>query len=185
MVLIIFFVPSIISDSLSSKNLRLNFFEDCINKSPDVCRIQQRDAQAYLNFFTKSNKKECLEYKQIADSMNNVLQFCVDMGNSSWYGGAEVTHQYWPLNKLNWTDRPYVTREEDSQAVRMTYFVLSDCPTAQIISLLPRLAAWNSFQRMKRWNASIRFKNSIVTFIFFSTRLSSLISLTPTGFTFT
>lgn len=49
--------------------------------------------------------------------MNDVLKFCVDMKNSSWYGGAETTYQYWPLNKLNWTETPYVTKESDSEAV--------------------------------------------------------------------
>lgn len=53
--------------------------------------------------------------------MNAVLQFCVDIKNSSWYGGAETEVQQWPLNKLNWTDRAYVTKEFDSQAVSIIY----------------------------------------------------------------
>jgi len=70
-----------------------------------------------LRYFSQSEKQECNNYEQIAQSMNDVLQFCVDMGDSSWYGGAEVTFQYWPLNKLNWTDNPYVTKSADNQAV--------------------------------------------------------------------
>ncbi|XP_025410615.1 myogenesis-regulating glycosidase isoform X2 [Sipha flava] len=54
--------------------------------------------------------------------MNNVLKFCVEMGSDSWYGGAETTFQHWPLNKLNWTDKPFVTSEADSQAVLESYF---------------------------------------------------------------
>lgn len=53
--------------------------------------------------------------------MNDVLQFCVDMGNSSWYGGAETSFQYWPLNKLDWTNVPYITKEGNSEAVSTIY----------------------------------------------------------------
>jgi len=70
-----------------------------------------------LRYFSKCKKKECKNFKQVAQSINDVLQFCVDMENSSWYGGAETTYQHWPLNKLDWTDKPFVTRELDSQAV--------------------------------------------------------------------
>lgn len=59
--------------------------------------------------------------------MNDILQFCIDMDKSFWYGGAETTYQHWPLNKLNWTDQSYVTKESDSQAVSFTheYFYVS------------------------------------------------------------
>jgi len=72
-----------------------------------------------LQYFSQSKKQECTRknYKQIAQTMNDVLQFCVDVGNSSWCGGSETTFQHWPLNKLNWTDTPYLTRELGTQAV--------------------------------------------------------------------
>jgi len=76
-----------------------------------------------LRYFSQSEKPECKNYEQVAQSMNDVLQFCVDMGNSSWYGGAETTFQHWPLNKLNWTDTPYLTRELGSQAVSIEIII--------------------------------------------------------------
>ena len=57
--------------------------------------------------------------------MNDVLKFCVDFGNSSWFGGAEVGLQKWPLNKLNWTDREYVTTELHSQAVSIVIIIIA------------------------------------------------------------
>lgn len=58
-----------------------------------------------------------MNYEQVAQSMNDVLHFCVDINNSTWFGGPETQYQYWPLNKFNWTDKSYVTKELDSQAV--------------------------------------------------------------------
>jgi len=49
--------------------------------------------------------------------MDHALQFCVEFDNSSWFGGAEEGLQEWPLNKLNWTDREYVTTDSHHQAV--------------------------------------------------------------------
>ncbi|XP_060841150.1 myogenesis-regulating glycosidase-like [Rhopalosiphum padi] len=110
----------------TEKSLQLNFYEDCINKDLSVCTPKKKDNGHYLRYFSQSEKPECKNYEQIAQSMNDVLQFCVDMGNSSWYGGAETTFQHWPLNKLNWTDTPYLTRELGSQAVVESYFFNSD-----------------------------------------------------------
>lgn len=101
----------------TEKNLRFNFYEDCIDKDLSICTTNTRSNENYLRYFSPSEKQECQNYEQVAQSMNDVLQFCVDLGDSSWYGGAETTYQYWPLNKLNLTDKPFVTRNVDSQAV--------------------------------------------------------------------
>jgi len=101
----------------SLKNLKLSFYEDCINKDPSVCTPKPRSNAEYLSYFSDSEKQECKHFEKISQSMNDVLQFCVEFDNSSWFGGAEVGLQEWPLNKLNWTDREYVTKELHSQAV--------------------------------------------------------------------
>lgn len=107
------------------KHLKLSFFEDCIDKDPGVCTPKTGSNADYLHCFTESEKPECKHFEQISESMNDVLQFCVDFGNSSWFGGAEVGLQEWPLNKLNWTDRAYVTKESDSQAVSILFFFIN------------------------------------------------------------
>jgi len=103
------------------KNLKFSFYEDCINKDPSVCIPKSRSNAEYLSYFSESEKPECKHFEQNSQSMNDVLQFCVEFDNSSWFGGAEVGLQEWPLNKLNWTDREYVTKESDSQAVSIDY----------------------------------------------------------------
>lgn len=103
--------------------LKLNFYEDCIDQDPKVCTVKHKGNENYLRYFSETEKQECVHYEQYAQSMNNVLKFCVEMGTDSWYGGAETSFQHWPLNKLNWTDKPFVTREGDSQAVSNTIII--------------------------------------------------------------
>lgn len=101
----------------AEKSLNLNFYEDCIDRDLGVCTPKTKGNENYLRYFSQSEKPECQNYEQVAQSMNDVLQFCVDMEGSSWYGGAEVTFQHWPLNNLNWTNNPYVTKSSGDQAV--------------------------------------------------------------------
>ncbi|CAI6367645.1 unnamed protein product [Macrosiphum euphorbiae] len=110
----------------TENSLNLNFYEDCIDKDLSVCTPKPKGNENYLRFFSQSEKQECQNFEQVAQSMNDVLQFCVDLGNSSWYGGTETTYQYWPLNKLDMTDKPFVTRNVDSQAVVESYFFNSN-----------------------------------------------------------
>ncbi|CAH1716263.1 unnamed protein product [Aphis gossypii] len=110
----------------NEKSLKLNFHEDCIDKDPSVCIPKTKGNEHYLQYFSQSEKQECKNYEQIAQSMNDVLELCVNMGNSSWYGGSETTFQHWPLNKLEWTNTPYLTRELGTQAVVESYFFNSD-----------------------------------------------------------
>lgn len=82
-----------------------------------VCAKKPENNQNQLHYFSETVKQECIDYERTAESMNEILQFCIDMENSSWYGGAERTEQHWPLNKLEWTDNSYVSKESASQAV--------------------------------------------------------------------
>lgn len=125
-----------ILESPDSKFLKLDFFEACINEDPSVCsKKEKKYNEYYLRYFSKSERKECINYEQVAESLNDVLKFCVDMGNSSWYGGAENTYQYWPLNKLNWTNNAYVTKESASQAVSKLVFLVFCNPISKCILL--------------------------------------------------
>ncbi|XP_001952674.2 myogenesis-regulating glycosidase [Acyrthosiphon pisum] len=108
------------------KNLKLSFYEDCIDKDPCVCNPKTTGNADYVRYFSESEKQECKHFEQIGQSMNDVLQFCVEMESSYWFGGAETGLQEWPLNKLNWTDRSYVTKEADHQAIVESYFFNSD-----------------------------------------------------------
>lgn len=107
----------IILEIITEKSLKITFYEGCIDKDPSICTPKTKSNEHYLRYFSQSVKQECKMFEQVAESMNDFLQFCVDMGNSSWYGGAEATFQHWPLNKLNWTENSYVTRSSGDQAV--------------------------------------------------------------------
>lgn len=116
----------IILEIPAENSLKLNFYEDCIDKHLGVCTPKTNGNEHYLRYFSRQEKRECQSYEQVAQSMDDVLQFCVDMGNSSWYGGAEVAVQYWPLNNLNWTNNPYVTKSSNGQPVSINLeYILS------------------------------------------------------------
>eukprot|EP00102_Acyrthosiphon_pisum_P020711 XP_016657921.1 PREDICTED: uncharacterized protein LOC103308657 [Acyrthosiphon pisum] len=104
----------------TENSLKLNFYEDCIDNDLSVCTQKTKGNENYLRYFSQSENQECQNFEQVAQSMNDVLQFCVDMGNSSW---AETTYQYWPLNKFDLTDKPFVTRNVESQAVVESLFL--------------------------------------------------------------
>jgi len=113
----------IVLEISAEKSLNLNFYEDCIDRDLGVCTPKTRGNENYLHYFSQSEKTECQNYEQVAESMNDVLQFCVYMEDSYWYGGAEVTFQHWPLNNLNWTNNPYVTKSSGDQAVSIICWI--------------------------------------------------------------
>lgn len=101
----------------TANTLQLNFHEDFINKDPHISTKKEENNEKYLQYFSRSEREECMNFKHVTQSMNDALQLCVEMEKSVWYGGSENTYQHWPLNKLNWTNRPYVSMEAHSQAV--------------------------------------------------------------------
>lgn len=127
----------IISGDSPSKSLKLDFYEGCINEDPKVCTTKKKStSDSYLRYFSGSERQECFNFEQVAESMNDFLTFCVDMENSLWYGGAETTFQKWPLNKLDWTNKSFVTRELDSQAVSTKYIFSHTFPVDKSLSNL-------------------------------------------------
>ncbi|KAE9536497.1 hypothetical protein AGLY_007286 [Aphis glycines] len=110
----------------NEKSLKLNFYEDCIDKDPSVCTPKTKGNENYLRYFSQSEKQECNNYEQVAQSMNDILQFCVNIGDSSWNGGSQVIFQYWPLNKFNRTDNPFITTSSGDQSVLESYFFNSN-----------------------------------------------------------
>ncbi|XP_022166100.1 uncharacterized family 31 glucosidase KIAA1161-like [Myzus persicae] len=130
----------------AEKILHLNITEDCIDKNLGVCIPKTKGHDNYLRYFSRSEKRECQNYEQVAQSKNDILQFCIDMGDSSWYGGAETTYQYWPLNNLNWTNNPYVTKSSGDQAVIESYFFNSDGFSIHIDESVPLFVDINSQQ---------------------------------------
>uniref|UniRef100_A0A2S2NFM9 Putative family 31 glucosidase n=1 Tax=Schizaphis graminum TaxID=13262 RepID=A0A2S2NFM9_SCHGA len=175
--------------TITSKNLKLTFYEDCINKDPSFCTTKTGDNSSYLRYFSESEKQECKHFEQISESMNDIFQFCVDMENSSWFGGAETGLQEWPLNKLNWTDMSYVTKESYSQAVVESYFFNSDgfyihindsvalfvdingprpgkmCFTSKVIAPYRKLSNIMQFRVCKFSNPRIAHENAIKDFL--------------------
>lgn len=57
--------------------------------------------------------------------MNDVLQFYVDMGNSSWYRDAEATFQYYSLNKFDCNNVPNITN--DGNSTRVSTIICGEC----------------------------------------------------------
>lgn len=76
-----------ISETTSLKYLKLSFYEDCIDRDPcDVCTPKIVGNAEYLRYFSELEKQECKHFEQIGQSMNDVLQFCVDMESSYCFG---------------------------------------------------------------------------------------------------
>lgn len=44
----------------------------------------------------------------------------------SWYGGAQQRLQFWPIEKLTYSDRAYVTQEENNLAITERYWLNSE-----------------------------------------------------------
>lgn len=44
----------------------------------------------------------------------------------SWYGGAQQRLQFWPIEKLSYSDRAYVTQEENNFAITERYWLNSE-----------------------------------------------------------
>ncbi|XP_050054629.1 myogenesis-regulating glycosidase-like isoform X3 [Aphis gossypii] len=169
----------------NEKSLKLNFYEDCIDKDPSVCTPKTKGNENYLRYFSQSEKQECKNYEQVAQSMNDILQFCVNIGDSSWYGGSQVTFQYWPLNKFNWTDNPFITTSSGDQAVLESYFFNSNgyyiyinesvplfvdingprpgqmCFTAKVVAPYRKVRNFLQYQVCKYKNARVAHKRAI------------------------
>lgn len=57
---------------------------------------------------------------------NSTSRTCVDLNPFNWYGGPEQSNQKYPIQKLNFTDFPYVTTESNSAVVTERYWLASN-----------------------------------------------------------
>lgn len=58
---------------------------------------------------------------------STVLKDCVQFKSSemSWYGGPEQVYQYWPIEKLSFTEYSYVTKAADNCGIAERYWLNS------------------------------------------------------------
>uniref|UniRef100_U5EPD4 Uncharacterized protein n=1 Tax=Corethrella appendiculata TaxID=1370023 RepID=U5EPD4_9DIPT len=47
---------------------------------------------------------------------------CVDLMNANWFGGPQQKYQYWPIQKLQFNNYSYVSKEADNCAVAERYW---------------------------------------------------------------
>lgn len=53
----------------------------------------------------------------ITNNLDRELRDCYDLDGSNWFGGPERFYQEWPIEKLNISDYPYVTQEDNFTAI--------------------------------------------------------------------
>lgn len=58
---------------------------------------------------------------------NQIDIHCIDLetGQMNWFGGPEMYHQYWPIEKLHLEDYSYVPKESDHVAIAERYWLNS------------------------------------------------------------
>lgn len=58
---------------------------------------------------------------------NQSVSDCIslDTGRTNWYGGPQIFHQYWPVEKLSLTDYSYVAKQQDNVGVAERYWLNS------------------------------------------------------------
>ncbi|XP_067658506.1 myogenesis-regulating glycosidase-like [Haliotis asinina] len=97
--------------------------------------------------FTR-NGTECTQITMEARScVSQILQDCYNMEGSHWYGGAEMRHQLWPLEKVSTGFGPYVINGNHMfpyGSVQERYFFSSSGMAYYIDEDVPLFVAINS-----------------------------------------
>jgi myogenesis-regulating glycosidase len=92
--------------------------------------------------FTLSGNSQKVEFTITADEANfsfikisrnlskpDTVEDCVYLGGQyyrNWFGGPERRNQYWPIQTLNFTDFPYVSKESENAAITERYWLSSE-----------------------------------------------------------
>ncbi|XP_059484971.1 myogenesis-regulating glycosidase-like [Neocloeon triangulifer] len=56
----------------------------------------------------------------------NEIRDCISYGSADWFGGPEQYEQLWPVQKLNKTNYPFITKSADNMAVADRYWLSSE-----------------------------------------------------------
>lgn len=72
------------------------------------------------------------------------LEDCFSFGNAHWYGGPEIIHQYWPVEKLNLTEFACVTTQFENAAIVERYWLNSKGFYIYIDSAVPLFVDTNN-----------------------------------------
>nr|CAD7257000.1 unnamed protein product [Timema shepardi] len=94
------------------------------SSSEDEIRCRWDSAEVRL----LHQNEECMHVEWLStDTSGNLQQFedCFDLGEAHWFGGPEIKKQYWPFEKYNLTEVPYVTRQAENQGLADPYWVNS------------------------------------------------------------
>ncbi|XP_005988077.1 SITS-binding protein [Latimeria chalumnae] len=79
-----------------------------LNKT-DFCYTWDATAAFKISFDSSlSNNAECYSITWTPLYCHVTLKDCFSMVNTSWYGGASVTAQHWPLNNVNIESQPFI-----------------------------------------------------------------------------
>ncbi|CAH0390714.1 unnamed protein product [Bemisia tabaci] len=78
-----------------------------------------------LELKNTEGEERCVEVEW-SSTENHPLEDCFVMKPHSWYGGAEQTDQYWPIEQAVFKDYSYVTKETHSMAIAEPYWLNSD-----------------------------------------------------------
>ncbi|XP_054828711.1 SITS-binding protein-like [Eublepharis macularius] len=89
-----------------------------------------------------SSNTECYSIKWTPQHCQVKLKDCFSMSNISWYGGASVSTQHWPLNNINMESQPFLISKLTKNptgygSVLERYFLGSTGVTIMIASDIP------------------------------------------------
>lgn len=72
----------------------------------------------------KSQKSNCHKVIWKSD-LKSSLEDCFYYGTANWFGGPEVRKQFWPVEKLNFKELPYVTTSDENMGKAEPYWLNS------------------------------------------------------------
>lgn len=73
-----------------------------------------------------SEKFASLYVKRMFASKNGIATDCIDLNDNNWYGGPQQMDQRYPIQKFEFTDYAYITKEFESAAIMERYWLSSN-----------------------------------------------------------
>lgn len=86
-----------------------------------------RGQEQNIEFTIKENGPDfaLLKVSQVTTKKSVSDCFELEMGHMHWFGGPQIFHQYWPIEKLKFDDYSYLTKQQDNVGVAERYWLQS------------------------------------------------------------
>lgn len=83
--------------------------------------------QQNIEFNIEKNSPDfaLIKVSQVTTEKSMSACFQLKIGHMHWFGGPQMFHQYWPIEKLKLNDYSYLTKQEDNVGVAERYWLQS------------------------------------------------------------